>query len=294
VLRGHAPPIAYQGTPGSCMLARVHLLGAIAAACAVLLGLGYMAAAGAPMRLLAINAAALAAGLVLLTAGLRVARMRLPWDVLMLAASLALLATALSGLRIEGAARWAPAGPLVVQPSLIVLPAMIVGFARSPGMLATVAMLGAALALALQPDRAMAGVLAAGMAALAFFRPEGRVLAVLAASLAAFGVTLWLPDRLPAVPFVDQVYVTAFAVHPLAGAAVVGGAILLLLPVLAGWRSGSDRRESVLVFGAVRFAIALAAALGNYPTPLVGYGGSAILGYLLSLVPLPGQRVPSR
>jgi cell division protein FtsW (lipid II flippase) len=25
-----------------------------------------------------------------------------------------------------------------------------------------------------------------------------------------------------------------------------------------------------------------AAAIGNYPTPLVGYGGSAILGYLLS------------
>jgi hypothetical protein len=32
----------------------------------------------------------------------------------------------------------------------------------------------------------------------------------------------------------------------------------------------------------------LAAALGNYPTPLVGYGGSAVLGYLLSVALLPG------
>ena len=31
----------------------------------------------------------------------------------------------------------------------------------------------------------------------------------------------------------------------------------------------------------------LAALLGNYPTPLVGYGGSAILGYLVSLLGLP-------
>jgi hypothetical protein len=33
--------------------------------------------------------------------------------------------------------------------------------------------------------------------------------------------------------------------------------------------------------------VAAAAALGNYPTPLVGYGGSAVLGYLLSVALLP-------
>ena len=34
-----------------------------------------------------------------------------------------------------------------------------------------------------------------------------------------------------------------------------------------------------------------AAALGNYPTPLVGHGGAAVLGYLLSVALLPsGER----
>ena len=33
----------------------------------------------------------------------------------------------------------------------------------------------------------------------------------------------------------------------------------------------------------------LASALGNYPTPLLGYGGSGILGYLLCLAALPRQ-----
>jgi hypothetical protein len=33
--------------------------------------------------------------------------------------------------------------------------------------------------------------------------------------------------------------------------------------------------------------VIVAAALGNYPTPLVGYGGSAIIGYVVSLLGLP-------
>ena len=41
------------------------------------------------------------------------------------------------------------------------------------------------------------------------------------------------------------------------------------------------------MFGAIWAAVVLAAALGNYPTPLVGYGGSAIVGYLLSLMAFP-------
>ena len=34
-----------------------------------------------------------------------------------------------------------------------------------------------------------------------------------------------------------------------------------------------------------------AAAIGPYPTPVIGYGGSAIIGYLLSLAMLP-PKVP--
>ena len=43
------------------------------------------------------------------------------------------------------------------------------------------------------------------------------------------------------------------------------------------------------VFGTVWLGVIVAAALGNYPTPLVGYGGSAILGYALSLSFMPGR-----
>jgi hypothetical protein len=45
----------------------------------------------------------------------------------------------------------------------------------------------------------------------------------------------------------------------------------------------------VLLYGAlgsVWLTAIVAAALGNYPTPVVGYGGRAIIGYVLALAAL--------
>lgn len=253
---------------------------------AVLLGLTYLAIADAPARFLALNAVALAIGLILLPAIRWSGAERWP-GAAMLAGAGALLATALLGQAANGAVRWVSVAGLAVQPSLILLPAMIVAHARTRLPTAGAALAIAAIALALQPDRAMAGVLAAGAGAVALARPgwSERLVAVMAA--AAFAVTLALPDALPASPFVDQVLWSAFAVHPVAGLAVYGGAALLLLPALLLARGESAHRAVGLAFGATWGAALLAAALGNYPTPVVGYGGSAVLGYLLSLALLP-------
>ena len=53
----------------------------------------------------------------------------------------------------------------------------------------------------------------------------------------------------------------------------------MLIPGLAG----GGQRPTGLAFATLWLTIVVAAALDNYPTPLVGYGGSAIVGYLLSL-----------
>lgn len=63
--------------------------------------------------------------------------------------------------------------------------------------------------------------------------------------------------------------------------------MLLVVPSVIGWRRAEQSRAIYVAFGAVWFAAILAAALGNYPTPVVGYGGSAIIGYALSLLALP-------
>ncbi len=272
------------------LLDRPRLLGLLCGAAAVGLGICYMAAAGAPSLYLLINLAALIlGGSIWLSLRPAAAGPSKSDGRIVLALALALLATAIVGDPVEGASRWVNVGPLSVQVSLILLPALILLYARAADAIGTIGVAIAELALAAQPDRAMAGVLAAGIGAILLARP-GRLCALaLAAAIFAFAAAMLRPDALPAVPFVDRILYTSFAVHALAGLAVVAGAAMLVAPGLIGATRSAEQRPMLLAFAACWAAIVAAAALGNYPTPLVGYGGSAILGYLLSVGLLPRE-----
>jgi hypothetical protein len=286
------PSPALEGSsvmhPGSSLLSHPRRLAALCAIGATGLGLAYMIAAGAPLSYLATNAAALAIGLLAVGVLAEAGRLwRIAGGAVGVALACLILLTSLFGVSADGVTRWISAGGILLQPGLFLVPVVALGFARARSAASLLAVPIASLALALQPDRAMAGALAAGMAALALARPERWVLVALGAALAAFTATLVRADASPAMPFVDQVFTSSFAVHPLAGFAVLGGAALMLVPAIAGYIRDPGNRHIYAVFGALWLAVILAAALGNYPTPLVGYSGSAILGYLLSLLGLP-------
>jgi hypothetical protein len=270
------------------LMMRPRALGIACAIGAVTLGLVYMVIAGAPVRYLGINTGALVVGLTLLALLGRFIPAGRRWvsGAIQTMAGI-LLVTSLLGDSIDGVTRWVSVGGLAVQPSLILLPVMLASFARCRSMLTTAGMVATAIAMAIQPDRAMAGTLAVGLAAFAVMRPDKHVLAAFGASIVGFATTLVRADALPAAPYVDQILYSSFDVHPGAGAAVLGGSLLLLVPALTGWRCDPANRITYAIFGAVWLTALMAAALGNYPTPIVGYGGSAIIGYALSLMALP-------
>ncbi|QNE32406.1 hypothetical protein F1C10_10925 [Sphingomonas sp. NBWT7] len=271
---------------------RPRVVGIACAIGAVMLGLLYMTMAGAPPRYLAINAGALVIGLTVLTLlGRTTHTPRRAGDAMIVAIGAALLATALLGARADGAARWINVGGLVIQPTSILAPVMLVVFARIRTVPATAGVALAALAIALQPDRAMAGILFCGLATLAIARRDRLVVAALIAAASAFAATLAQADTLIAVPYVDQILFSSFDVHAGAGLAIWAGLALLLLPSILGWYRNDGDRSFYAMFGAIWLATILAAALGNYPTPVVGYGGSAIIGYALSLIGLPKSAV---
>lgn len=263
---------------------------AVAALCAVSatgLGLAYMTLAGAPVSYLAMNTAALVAGLLamgIIAQLTPIVRPPIGW--ITIAVSAALMLVALCGTSVEGATRWIALGPLTVQPSLIVVPVLSALFARDRGAASTVGIAIAAAALAMQPDRAMSGALMAGMLTLFILRREPMVALALCTTAAGFVTAMIRPDTQAAMPWVDQILFSAFDVHPLAGGAVLTGSALLVVPAIIGARGGKWS-EPCVVFGAVWLAAIIAAAMGNYPTPLVGYGGSAIVGYLIALTALP-------
>ena len=266
---------------------RPRIVGTACAIGAVLLGLAFMAVTGAPTRYLVINVGALAIGLAMLAALDHSAVASRRWTGgAILAMGGALLATALVGSQVDGAARWVNIGGLAIQPSLVLLPMMLVAFSRVHSVPATIGIITAAAGLALQPDRAMAGMLALSLATLAAMSRDRHVIVALAAGVVGFAATLARADTLPAAPYVDQILYSSFDVHAAAGLAVLGGSALLLVPAVIGWMRDADNRPTYAAFGAVWLAAIAAAALGNYPTPLVGYGGSAIIGYALSLLPV--------
>ncbi len=270
------------------LIDRPRNLGLICAVTAVGLGLAYMTAGGAPAHYLLVNVAALIVGATAWLALGRTATARLVGSGnAVLALALLLLATAVFGAAADGVSRWVIVGPLSIQVSMIVLPAMIVLYARRADAIGTIGLAVAALALAVQPDRAMAGVLTAGLSAILVTKASRLPALALAIAAVAFAVTLIRPDMSPAVPFVDRILYTAFSVHLLSGLAVVTGCIFLVLPALAGPKRSGDQRSVMMAFGASWAGVVAAAALGNYPTPLVGYSGSAVLGYLLSVALLP-------
>ena len=267
--------------------------GLIAAVLAVSLGLVYLEVAGAPLRMLAMNAAALLIGLVMVVL-VRLSG-NLPRQLTAAApivGGMALLATAMLGQPVDGAARWATVGVVTVQPSLIFLPAILVLFARERTQASAAGLALASLATALQPDRAMAAMAVVGVGLVLLLAPNRRRFLWLAPiALVAFIVAMARPDRLPASPFVDQILYSAPALSAFAGLAVLGGSVLLITPALLAI-TGQDRLP-LLVFGGAWCTAVGAAALGNYPTPLVGYGGSAILGYCLSVAALRRWPMPA-
>lgn len=259
-------------------------VGLACAAGAVGLGAVYLAAAQAPWSYIVVNSTAFVMGLIAYAA-----LIRWGWGstrrsgAIALALAAVLLATALFGTSADGSTRWIRVGSLGLQVSLLFLPLMIVAFARHRDAAGTSGLIVAALAMALQPDRAMAGVLAGSLLTLAILRFDIRVGMTLLAAVIAFAVTLVRPDTSPASPWVDGILYTSFEVHPLVGAAVLTGALLLIVPAVYAFRKSSAHQHVYAVFGMVWICVIVAAALGNYPTPLVGYGGSAVLGYVLSL-----------
>lgn len=272
------------------ILNRPRLLGLICGAGAVALGMAYLFAADAPSRYLVVNLGALVIGAAAWLALSQIESRRMAWTGhAVLASAMLILLTALFGVAADGASRWVSVGPLSVQVSLIVLPVMVVLYARRADAIGTVGMVIAAFALAAQPDRAMAGVLLAGLIAFLFAAPGRQTIIAAGVAMLAFGWTLLKPDTLPSSPYVDRIFYTAFDVHLLAGLAVVIGALALVIPAVIGALRGGNERPVLLAFGACWLAVVVAAALGNNPTPLVGYGGSAVLGYLLSVALLPNS-----
>ena len=249
-----------------------------------------MYAAGAPSYYILVNIAALGVGsLAAWLIGRAPAHNPQVAGIVTVAVAMVLLGTALLGPRVGGASRWIQIGGISLQPSLMLLPLAVVLFARIPDWPSSIGLLLTGIALALQPDRAMAGTLTIALAVLRFYRSTAPLTLSLAAASVGFVLTLLRRDDVPPAPFVEHVVQSAFAFHPLAGVVTVAALATVLLPALVGMMTQTDGSAEFAVFSATWLGVIAFALVGNYPTPMVGYGSSGIVGYCLSAA-LLGRR----
>ncbi len=245
----------------------------------VVAGLVFMWGNNAPLSYLGLNAGALVAGLMLAS----YPPSRLPdftWPMLGVLIVAILALPLLLGPELDGISRWIAIGPLRMHAAMLLVPALLVIAARLPEPRASALIGAAAIVIALQPDRASAFALLIASIASFMLTKSRAMLIASAAALAGLMTALQLPDELEGVRFVEQVLHFAWIVQPWAammmGIALIGAIVALLI-------ANRDTRVETLCgpVGVAAFlsGLAVASLLGNYPTPLIGFGASSILGY---------------
>lgn len=284
---GHVIGLACQ------RLAAVHTAAVMASSVAVLLGCGFMHAAGAPDGYVWMNLLSLVFGLATFRL---LPRRRLQREPALRAKLCFAMGALLLGasLRMDpnGASAWMQLGPVRLNLLWLLLPALVIasdidvwpGAPRGAQRWAVGGLLMALLAVALLADAALALVLA-GILGLRAWRRGSRLCAALGLlSLAALAVALRAGPGWPeagTAPFVDRVVQQGFEQHPAIG---LGLGLALLAPLWPALRCHAAREHGLL------WALLLALSLvGWLPSALVGFGGSFICGHLLSLALLPGD-----
>jgi cell division protein FtsW (lipid II flippase) len=242
----------------------------------VIFGLLFMGMAGAPALYLGTNAGAACAVGLLLAVGRGQNLSGLP-PIMLASISLAILAATFVGPAIEGIHRWIAIGPVRLHAGLLVLPSLSVILHRLDGRMAFIAAVGAALLIALQPDRASAVALCAAALTLVAAKRDLCSTAAFLVAVTALGITMALPDPLDPVRFVENVIPDAGALHPLLSVAMMASIAISVLIVSHRWQSAG------LAWSACLIAYIFASLAGHYPTPLIGYGVSSILGFGLAL-----------
>lgn len=249
----------------------------LALAIPVFAGLAYLWALGGPRAYLVVNAGSLVVAAIVIAVRPR-RLLSVTVRRFLIAAALALLFVPLAtGPSLGGVARWLPLGPFMLNAGLMTVPplAVLLGEERdyAPGLMCI-----AILAALLQPDLAIGAALTLMAFGLYDATKDWRygLVAVAAFTAALVAAT---HGELEAQPFADRV-IFILARDNLPGALGLTAALLAgFVLILAGPGSAPSRKA----LAGCLFGFTFAGHVSNYPTPLVGYGAAAILGFGFAL-----------
>jgi hypothetical protein len=193
---------------------------------------------------------------------------------------------------LDGVHRWLKLGPIRLHWGAIVTPILLLaiivaGYRRKTLPVILMVVLGLAL-YALQPDAGQSTSLAAGVITFVAIQDKQFTTRFVLFVCAVMGASIaWLrPDPLHGLPMVEDIVAAAFAMHLGLG---IGAVLTLgLLPVSALWlvfQSAQSRLRRLYGFTLAAYFLTsiLVVFFGEFPTPVLGFGMSPILGAMLGL-----------
>jgi cell division protein FtsW (lipid II flippase) len=195
---------------------------------------------------------------------------------------------------LQGVHRWLHFGKIRINVGAICLPALLILSGRptseqQPGTAMFLISIAVLAILAAQPDAAAAT--AFGAAALVGIgrnlKSKGRRWTFLCAVVGLIICAWQRPDPLGRVPHVEDIVSLAANQGMLWFVSALLGLCLLPLPFICLSKSENRNTPQAL---AIYFGIVLLAPLfANFPVPLLGYGASHIIGYMLAVAWLARQ-----
>lgn len=258
-----------------------------------LLGLGIMALHGASRNMILINSVALALGFVSGHWGGRAlvsAAQKRPH--VFASVILVLMSLTFFDAGFDGVHRWFRVGPLRLHPAAMSIPLLLwilVVLLEKKRLSSALLIFSGAMALHVaQPDAGQATALAAGGLVLAAIIDEsiGIRIALAGMGLVGAGFSWMRPDPLAPVPMVEDIVSVAFAMNRGLGIAAVLALTLLPLSAVLFGRQFKPRSMPTIygfVLGAYLLASIVVVGVGEFPTPVLGFGASPILGAIWGL-----------
>ncbi len=249
----------------------------------VISGLAYLAAFGAPIAFVLVNAFAQAIGLLWISFG-RLPQSRSAHRVLALFLLVLLALPIALGPSLDGVTRWLSIGGVTLHVGMLAVPLLVRLLASDPSFGAWATSLAILIGFA-QPDSATVLALASAALGVGVATRNTVFLAVSGLGLAASLGASFNGD-LPPQSFVENILTDLWPSYPLVAIAL---ATSLLVSLLLVFRLQSLSKVERFAIGGTLSGFIIAALLGNYPYPLIGYGAAPVLGLGLALATMGNQ-----
>ncbi|WP_070000977.1 cell division protein [Cellulosilyticum sp. I15G10I2] len=190
-------------------------------------------------------------------------------------------------LGMDGVHRWLSLGPIRLYISSIFAPILIIELwallKNNNELLVAVITIIVAILLVLQPDASQLTAFAIPMMIILFSKINNKILSCfIIGILISLIITSWIfLDSLPAVIYVEEIVGLVMGMGLIWS--ILGIISLIILPMPFLFLSKMNERILSKCLGLYFVILIITTSFGNFPVPLMGYGISPIIGYLMAI-----------